>query len=182
METHLQESHKAVQAGDHKTFMAMANDVARKSNCARRAVGALIVKQGQVVAVGWNGVSKAQVDCRDAGCPRCINGGDTGSGYETCICIHAEQGAIADAARRGASTSDSIMYVNLRPCLQCLAIALASGVREIFYTGKQWTYSEEIEKVYRTLSDQFDCFSRIAELQGSELAGEVHPLAVPIPM
>lgn len=65
------------------------------------------------------------------------------------------------------------MYVNLRPCLQCLAIALASGVREIFYTGKQWTYSEEIEKVYRTLSDQFDCFSRIAELQGSELAGSL---------
>jgi tRNA(Arg) A34 adenosine deaminase TadA len=58
--------------------------------------------------------------------------------------------------------------VNLRPCLQCLAIAKASGVREIIYE-EDWTYSEEIEKAYRTLSAQFNSFSRIAELQGSEL-------------
>jgi dCMP deaminase len=170
---YLQENHNAMQPGDHKAFMAMANDVARRSNCVRRAVGALIVRQGQVVAAGWNGVPESHRDCREAGCPRCINGGDTGSGYETCICIHAEQSAIADAARRGVSTRDSILYVNLRPCLQCLAIAMASGVREIFYTGEDWNYSDEIEKVYRTLCDQFDSFSRIAELQGSEVAGSL---------
>jgi len=85
-----------------------------------------------------------------------------------CICIHAEQRAIGDAARRGVSTKDSILYVNLRPCLQCLAIAKASGVREVFYCGQDWNYSDEIERIYRTLSDQFDSFSRIAELQGSE--------------
>jgi hypothetical protein len=49
-----------------------------------------------------------------------------------------------------------------------LAIAKASGVREIIYE-EDWTYSEEIEKAYRTLSAQFNSFSRIAELQGSEL-------------
>lgn len=162
-----------MQPRDHKTFMAMANDFARKSNCVRRAVGTLIVRQGQIIAVGCNGVAESHRDCREAGCPRCINGGYTGSGYETCICIHAEQSAIADAARRGVSTNDSIMYVNLRPCLQCLAIAMASGVREIFYAGEDWSYSDEIEKVYRTLSDQFDSFGRIPELQGSEVAGSL---------
>ncbi len=65
------------------------------------------------------------------------------------------------------------MYVNLRPCLQCLVIAKASGVRAIFYAGKEWGYSDEIEKVYRTLSDQFDSFSRVAELQDSEVAGSL---------
>jgi len=172
MEIHLQEDRNTMDPGDHKAFMAMANNAARRSNCVRRAVGALIVREGQVVATGWNGVSESHRDCREAGCPRCINGGDTGSGYETCICIHAEQSAIADAARRGVSTKDSIMYVNLRPCLQCLAIAMASGVREIFYAGKDWNYPDEIEKVYRTLSDQFDSFSRVAEL-GSEVAGSL---------
>ena len=107
----------------------MANKVEQRSNCSRRAVGALIVRQGQVVAVGWNGVTESHKDCREASCPRCINGGDTGSGYETCICIHAEQSAIANAARQGVSTKDSVMFVNLRPCLECLAIAIASGVR-----------------------------------------------------
>ncbi len=164
----MQLQENAVQPRDDKAFMAKANDVALKSNCIRRAVGAVIVRQGVVIAVGWNGVSESHEDCRDAGCPRCINGGETGSGYETCICIHAEQSAIADAARRGACTQDSTMYVNLRPCLQCLAIAIASGVREVFYAGEDWYYSEEIEKVYRTLSQQFDCFSRVAEQQGAE--------------
>jgi len=161
-----------MELSEHKTFMAKANDAARRSNCVRRTVGAVIVRRGNVISTGWNGVAEDYRDCREAGCPRCINGGDTGSGYETCICIHAEQYAIADAARRGVSTKDSVLYVNLRPCLQCLAIAKASGVREIFY-GEDWKYSDEIERVYRTLSDQFDSFSRVAELQGSEVAGSL---------
>jgi dCMP deaminase len=170
MEMPLPENDNAMQPSDHKAFMSKANDVARRSNCIRRAVGAVIVQQGLVVAVGWNGVADCHKDCREAGCPRCINGGDTGSGYESCICIHAEQSAIADAASRGVCTKDSIMYVNLRPCLQCLTIAIASGVREIFYAGEDWCYSEDVEQIYRTLSEQFDSFSRVAELQRSEVA------------
>jgi tRNA(Arg) A34 adenosine deaminase TadA len=56
------------------------------------------------------------------------------------------------------------MYVNLRPCLQCLAIAKASGVREIYYGGENWNYSDELKKVYRTLSDQFESFIHVAEV------------------
>ena len=163
LEMHQRESGNTLGA-DHRSFMAMADNVARRSNCIRRAVGAVIVRQGQVIAAGWNGVSKDYRDCRNAGCPRCIEGGDTGSGYETCICIHAEQCAIADAAKRGVNTNDSIMYVNLRPCLQCLAIAKASGVREIYYGGEHWNYSDEVEKVYRTLAEQFDCFVHFGEV------------------
>lgn len=161
-----------MEAGDHKRFMAKVNDAARRSNCVRRTVGAVIVLQGNVVSTGWNGVPEDYGDCREAGCPRCMNGGDTGSGYETCICIHAEQYAIADAARRGVSTKDTTLYVNLRPCLQCLAIAKASGVRQIFY-GEDWKYSDEIERVYHTLANQFVSFSRVDELEGSELAGSL---------
>lgn len=141
----------------------MADAAARRSNCVRRSVGAVIVGQGQVVSTGWNGLPDYRGDCRDAGCPRCINGGDTGSGYETCICIHAEQHAIADAAKRGVSTAACTMYVNLRPCMQCLAISLASGVREIFFDGEDWKYQEEIESVYQRLAGQFDTFGRIVE-------------------
>jgi dCMP deaminase len=155
---------------DHTKFMSLASTIARKSNCIRRAVGALIVREGQVIAEGWNGVDEKYCDCREAGCPRCINGGDTGSGYETCMCIHAEQRAVADAARRGVTTTDSVLYVNLRPCLQCLAIARASGIRIVYYSGEDWTYPIEIEKIYRALSDAFDTFSRIGEVQGSEMA------------
>jgi dCMP deaminase len=114
-----------------------------------------------VIAEGWNGVSPDYGDCREAGCPRCINGGETGSGYENCICIHAEQSAIAEAARKGISTADSRMYVTLRPCLQCLAISIAAGVKEVFYSGEEWEYPAEVEKIYGVLSHQFDVFSRM---------------------
>jgi len=155
-----------MRSGDHKAYITIANNVAGKSNCIRRDVGAILVREGQVLATGWNGVSGEHRDCREAGCPRCINGGETGSGYDECICIHAEQHAIADAARRGVSTRDSILYVNLRPCLQCMAIAKVSGVREIFYS-EDWTVPAKIERAYRTLSDQFYSFACIDELRGS---------------
>jgi len=166
------EDQKAIKPVDHRAFMARAYAVARRSNCVRRAVGAVIVRDATVVSIGWNGVPESFANCREAGCPRCVNGGETGSGYETCVCLHAEQHAIADAARRGVSTADSILYVNLRPCLQCLAIAKASGVRELFY-GEEWMYTDEIEKVYHVLSAQFNSFSRLAELQDSEPAGRL---------
>lgn len=144
--------------------------MACRSNCVRRSVGALLVRQGRIIAEGWNGVSEAYANCRVAGCPRCIGGGDTGSGYENCICIHAEQRAIAEAARNGIVTDDSAIYVNLRPCLQCLAICKAAGVREVYYSGEEWAYPAEFEKIYHVLSDQFTIFSRIESHDGLVVA------------
>jgi dCMP deaminase len=153
---------------DRGKFMTMAEEVSRKSNCIRRSVGAVIVRHGQVVSKGWNGLPGSPGNCRDAGCPRCINGGDTGSGYENCICIHAEQHAIANAAKRGVSTENSTMYVNLRPCLQCLAIARATGVHRVFFRGEDWKNPEEIEAAYARLAGEFDSFARIGVETGSE--------------
>jgi hypothetical protein len=52
-----------------------------------------------------------------------------------------------------------------------LAITKAAGIRKVFYAGKEWTYSGEIEKLYLSLSEQFDSFSRVTELEDSEMAG-----------
>jgi len=152
-----------VETHDHREFLTAAGDVARKSNCIRRNVGAVLVRNREILGTGWNGVLGIAGNCRDAGCPRCISGGPTGSGYENCICIHAEQRAIADAARQGVSTQSCLLYVNLRPCIQCLAIAAAAGVRGIVY-GEEWTYSDETELLYRNLTDEFDLFGSIEEL------------------
>lgn len=162
-----------MKPNDHKLFMTLASEAAQRSNCIRRGVGAVLVHRGQMLSTGWNGVADSHRDCRAAGCPRCINGGTTGSGYETCICIHAEQHAIADAARRGVSTGGSTLYVNLRPCLQCLAIAAAAGVREVFY-DEDWSYSEETETVYQALANRFESFSRFTEQGlGDKLARDI---------
>lgn len=154
--------------------MQLCNHVARTSNCIRRSVGAILVRGAEVLSTGWNGVSGAYGDCREAGCPRCINGGSTGSGYEQCICVHAEQRAIADAAARGVCTRGSVMYVNLRPCLQCLAIARAAGIRGVVF-DEDWTYSGEFESTYQTLAGEFDFFYRIPATHVTEpnVAGDL---------
>jgi dCMP deaminase len=155
---------------DHDVWIALAERVGSRSNCVRRSVGAVLLKNGLLASDGWNGVSADLVDCREAGCPRCIGGGETGSGYENCICIHAEQRAVAEAAKNGVNTAGCTMYVTLRPCLQCLAICLAAGVTEIFYSGEEWEYPADVERIYHVLSDQFEAFGRVEGPHDSRIA------------
>jgi dCMP deaminase len=141
--------------------MQAAEQAARRSNCIRRGVGAVIVRSGEILSMGWNGVSERYSNCRQAGCPRCIEGGATGSGYELCICLHAEQRAIGDAAARGVNTSNSTLYVNLRPCLQCLGVMKSAGIREVFF-DEDWIYSEPFEAIYQEQAREFQFFGQIA--------------------
>jgi dCMP deaminase len=143
----------------HLTFMQAAEEAALKSNCVRRNVGAVIVRNGRILSSGWNGVSEMYSDCRAAGCPRCIQGGKTGSGYELCVCLHAEQRAIGDAASRGINTSGSALYVNLRPCLQCLSVIRAAGIKEVFF-DEDWSYSAPFEAIYQALTREFQFFGQ----------------------
>jgi dCMP deaminase len=154
--------------------MLAAHNVALRSNCIRRSVGAVLVRDEEVVSVGWNGVSSRYKNCREAGCPRCIQGGSTGSGYEFCICIHAEQMAIGDAAARGAATKGSSLYVNLRPCLQCLAIMRTAGVTEVFF-DENWVYSEPLERIYQQLAAEFRYFGYLHLADAN--AGEIRRIA-----
>ena len=158
-----------------ETFMMAAHNVALKSNCIRRSVGAVLIDKGEVVSVGWNGVSGRYRNCREAGCPRCIEGGNTGTGYESCVCIHAEQMAIADAAAAGVSTKGSSLYVNLRPCLQCLSIVKAAGIREVFF-DEDWVYPPQVEGVYQNLAAAFDYFGHL-HVDSSASVAEIRRIA-----
>jgi dCMP deaminase len=145
---------------EHEQFMSIAKNAASKSTCVRRHVGAIIVRNNEIVARGWNGVVGVFRNCMDAGCPRCTAASDANVGYEQCICIHAEQRAIAEAACRAISTKDALIYVSLRPCFQCLAIARAAGIGGIIF-DEDWVYPEDFERPYRALAVQFAVFERI---------------------
>ena len=80
-----------------------------------------------------------------------------GTGYDSCICIHAEQMALAKAARNGESVRGATLYVNLRPCLSCLNLALAAGVKKIVYK-ETWSYDRELEFQYKRLSRRLSAF------------------------
>jgi dCMP deaminase len=80
-----------------------------------------------------------------------------GTGYDSCICIHAEQMALGKAARNGESVGDATLYVNLRPCLSCLNLAIAAGVKRIVYK-ENWSYGRELELQYKRLSRRLSAF------------------------
>ena len=144
----------------HERYMALASDVAQKSNCIRRAVGAIIVRDDEILSTGCNGVSESYDDCRAEGCPRCLNAGTADADYRECICRHAEQTAIADAAARGVNTRDSLIYVTRRPCFQCLAISRSAGIRAIFF-AEPWAYPEELERKYIARAAEFEIFEHL---------------------
>jgi len=157
---HKKETIDKLSAQTTSQFMLLASEAAQRSNCIRRSVGAVVVRDGNVLVKGWNGVSHEK-DCGEAGCPRCIQGGDTGSGYENCICVHAEQRAIAEAASRGIVIEGATLFVNLRPCLQCLAISKAAGISGVVFSGEDWNYPPDLEKIYQKLARQFAFFLRM---------------------
>jgi dCMP deaminase len=138
-------------------YMALASDASRNSNCIRRAVGAIIVRDAEILASGCNGVSENYDDCRAEGCPRCVNARSGSAELHECICRHAEQSAIADAAARGVSTRGAHIYVTRRPCFQCLAVSLAAGIRGIFFAEAS-TYPGELERVYLARAAGFELF------------------------
>lgn len=106
-------------------FMAMALLIASRSNCERLHVGCAIVTGGarknRLVAAGYNG--------HLPGTPHISRIRD---GHEQAT-VHAEQNAIADAARRGSTVDGCIAYLTHYPCLNCAKILAAAGIAEVKY-------------------------------------------------
>jgi dCMP deaminase len=142
------------------SFLEGAQRAAENSNCASRHVGAVVVSNGKIIAEGFNGVSSRFPDCVAAGCERCRTGGALGVAYDNCICIHAEQRAIAVAAARGVSTSGAGIFLTLRPCLQCLLLIYAAEIKQVRYI-QDWNYPDAREASYRVLARRFEVFESV---------------------
>jgi len=134
-------------------YLNIASEAARRSNCIRRQVGAVIVKEKSIISTGYNGTPIGVRNCFDGGCLRCQSDSPPGEGYDTCVCVHAEQNAIVLAARHGNSIQGGTLYTTLRPCFGCIKEAIQAGIREIVYEhGVE--YPEELEAAYRRLLDE----------------------------
>ena len=114
-------------------FMAIVDDVATRSTCCRRKVGAILVKDKRVIATGYNGGPTGLAHCLDIGCLRQKLNIPSGQQHELCGGVHAEQNAIIQAARYGVHTDGSILYCTTQPCAQCTKMLLNAGVTEIVF-------------------------------------------------
>lgn len=117
-------------------FFEAASWAAKRGDCRRRQVGAVLVIDQRIIATGYNGVLRNEKGCLSGGCPRGLLGyaeQSAGGDYVNCSAIHAELNAILDCARRGTSCQGSVMYVTTEPCQGCARLIKQAGVSEVFW-------------------------------------------------
>ncbi len=124
-------------------FMAMASLASERSTCLRRKVGAVIVKDKQVISTGYNGAPKDLPHCSEVGCLRENMGADSGTRHELCRGVHAEQNAVIQAAVFGVSVKDGTLYTTHHPCVLCVKIVINAGMERIVYKEG---YPDELAK------------------------------------
>lgn len=131
-------------------YLDLAISVARRSSCLRAKVGAILVKGNRIIGTGYNGSPKGYKHCQQNG--KCW----TRSGYRCRATIHAEMNAILNAAVAGigAGEGDLRLYTTLRPCLDCMKMAVAIGVKTITYLQHREDPDSDAYLVY--LDEQWD--------------------------
>jgi dCMP deaminase len=115
--------------------MQIAEVVSTRSTCLRRHVGAVIVKNRQILSTGYNGVPRGITHCEVRGCLRDQLGIPSGQRQELCRALHAEQNAIVQAAYHGVAVAGGELFVTLQPCVTCAKSLINAGIVAVYYRG-----------------------------------------------
>ncbi|MCZ6794493.1 MAG: dCMP deaminase family protein [Planctomycetota bacterium] len=113
------------RAGWDEYFMRIAVEVAGRSTCDRKHVGAVIVRDRNILSTGYNGSI--------AGMPHCDDVGHLMEGGHCIATIHAEANAIIQAAKNGVMINGASIYTTASPCWNCFKIVVNAGMRRIFF-------------------------------------------------
>lgn len=119
-------------------FMDITRLVATRSSCMRRQVGALLVKERNILATGYNGVPSGITHCHAVGCLREKLKVPSGERHELCRGLHAEQNAIIQAAKHGTTIAGATLYCTTMPCIICTKMIINAGITTVIY-GEGYT-------------------------------------------
>ena len=123
-------------------YLDMADAAQERSTCLRRHFGAIIVRDDEIVATGYNGAPRGRRNCTDLGfCARKTLNVPAGERYELCRSVHAEANAIISAARRdmigatlylvGRDAKTGEYYPDTTPCAMCRRLIINAGIRQV---------------------------------------------------
>jgi dCMP deaminase len=115
-----------------KYFMDMAFLVSQRSTCLRRKVGAVLVKNNQIIATGYNGTPKSIRHCDEVGCMREAMAVPSGEKHELCRGVHAEQNAIIQAAINGTQSQGAVLYCTNHPCSICAKMIINAEIHTVY--------------------------------------------------
>lgn len=114
-------------------FMEIARMVSLRSNCLKRRVAAVIVKDKRIIATGYNGTPRGVRNCSEGGCPRCNSFGPAGLKLDECFCSHAEENSITQSAYHGVNIKEATLYTTFSPCLICTKMIINCGIKEVVF-------------------------------------------------
>jgi len=140
-------------------FLSITRQVAGRSTCLRAHVGAVIVRDKNILATGYNGSPAGLPHCSEAGCLVYKSQTPAGETEENCFrTIHAEINAIAQAAKNGAAIRDAHIYITHTPCIQCFKVLINTGIVRICYEKEYKLYTLEPLLQY-TPQVQLECIT-----------------------
>jgi len=118
-------------------YMELAVNLAKRSHCLKRHVGAVLTKDTRIISIGYNGPPSGTHNCDeewpDVGCPRDSKGSCS-------LALHAEQNAILYASKNGVPIEGCTIYVTLSPCLPCARIIFTMGIKKVIYLNSYAEY------------------------------------------
>jgi len=124
-------------------YLNIAKEVARRSTCFRRSIGAIIIRDDQIISTGYVGAPRKTKDSLEHGfCLRDRLNIPHGQRYELCRSVHAEQNAIINAARAGVSLMGGDIYIygsrpgkeqpiDAYPCFICKKMIINAGLNRV---------------------------------------------------
>ena len=104
-----------------EVYINVAKQISTLSHCVRSKVGAVLVKEGNIIAFGYNGTPSGMDNCCEQ------------ENVTLPHVIHAEVNAVLKAARTGAAVEGSTLYLTLSPCLDCSKLILQAGIKRVVY-------------------------------------------------
>lgn len=126
-------------------FIKIAQLTSERSNCIKRRVGCLVVKDNRILSLGYNGTPVGTENCFSGGCNRCMdqynhsNNNDSNSnknnqsgiGLDLCMCLHAEENALLFVSKN--ELENSTIYVTLIPCISCVKKIIQCKIKRVMY-------------------------------------------------
>ncbi|HEU4403046.1 MAG TPA: dCMP deaminase family protein [Candidatus Polarisedimenticolia bacterium] len=128
-------------------FMNIARQVASRSTCDRKHVGAVVVRDKTILSTGYNGSIR--------GLPHCDEAGHDLEGGHCVATIHAEANAILQAAKNGVMIEGAEIYTTASPCWSCFKLIANAGIRRIYY-GEFYRDAKSLEVAPRCGVDLVD--------------------------
>jgi dCMP deaminase len=130
--------------------MKIAEEVAKRATCPRKRLGAVIVKEKRIIATGYNGSPPGIEHCDEAGCKLAPTLYELPDGKQKVVkhCVrtlHAEQNAIIQCAKHGASSEGATMYVTINPCYSCAKMIASAGITRLVYSD-EYFHDDELDR------------------------------------